>query len=94
MEADVPHPVVMLVTMNTSLERRGGREVALWLFHGWQMWHVQAGLLPWGLELSSCMSCCVPLGRGGCSEGGVCAPDLPWHCFVPMEARGRELCPC
>lgn len=89
MEADVPHPLVMLVTVSTWLDSRGGREVALWLFHGWQMWRVQAELLPWGLELSSSTSCCVPLvGVGAVREGVL--QTLPGT----FLSGWREFCPC
>lgn len=64
--------------------------MALWLFHGWQMWHVQARLLPRGLELSFSTSCSVPLGRGGCSEGGVVLQTFPGTLFVQMETGWRE----
>lgn len=85
-------------TVNTWQGWRGGREVALRLFHGWQLCHGQAGLLPWGLELSSSTNCCVPLGRGGCRQGGCSSPSLALPCPSGAGGReqgwGRELCPC
>lgn len=89
MEADVPHPPAMLVTGSSSLGWRGGREVALWLFHGWQMCHVQAELLPWGLELSSSTSCAVPLVRG-VSEGRGCSRPSLALLYPSGDWMGRE----